>query len=243
MGAPLDMPRPIAEEKTELLEPRSYQRLIMPINQATLRLGYAGYGYTVLIKYKGYSYNQSYGWNIVGRNGDTTVWGSGNSKVIAAGKDANLGYVAVVHYDACERYNGDHTTAANKYPSGIIIRYFHMSSVKVQAGQRITKDNIIGYIGATGKQNLFDYNRVHIELDYDISYPQWSPYLLNHSMNQGDIIKKGTSDTLILPYYVLHKKESAPDNQSFVKSGAQTSKGYELFHEGEVNIKTFENKK
>lgn len=239
MGAPLEMSRPNVGENSESIQPRAYQRLIMPINGGILKIGCLSSAYRRYVSDKGWgSSENNYGYCITGTGtANRTVWGSGNGKVVEAGWDENLGWVAVVHYDACQQYDNAVTGLPGKdtHHNGIIMRYFHMGSVKVSKGQRITKDNIIGTIGQTGKQNLFDYDRVFIELDTDINYPTWSPYLLKYSMGAGDRIKKGISSTFLQPWSILHKKESAPDNQTFVGSIDNKYNGIEWYYQGEVS--------
>ncbi len=245
MGAPLDMPRIIVKENLETKEAKAYQRLIMSINAGILKIGCLSDAYRKFLSDKGFGSNlNNYGYCITGTGtANRTVWGSGNGKVVEAGWDVNLGYVAVVHYDACQQYDNSRPGFPHSitHYNGVIMRYFHMGSVKVSKGQRITKDTIIGTIGSTGKQNLFDYDRVFIELDTDIDYPTWSPYLLNFNLGAGDKIKKGISSTFLQPWAILHKKESAPDNQTFVGSIDNNYNGVQWYYSGEVSgIKKYE---
>ena len=177
------------------------QRLILPINQARITAGYKNANYR---KQFGYTH---YGVDMTDKNrSDKRVWGSGNGEVTHAGWHPSGGNVVVIVYKECEAKNG-------KWYD-ITIRYFHLDSIKVKVGQKVTKDTMIGYYGNTGSSSGA---HLHIEVDHDIKYPNYTP----QTSRSNDVLKSGR-DTTLNPVDILWCKTSAPDNQSVHHAGYDT---------------------
>lgn len=171
------------------------QKLISPINVPRITSGYKGAGYKA--KY-GFPH---FGHDLVSTTTDTTVWGSGKGKVLAAGIDNFYGNTVIVLYD--DAYNHKDKSTKN-----IVIRYFHLAKLLVKAGQSVTTQTKIGNYGATGKN--VDGAHLHFEVDYDtINYAN-SP---SSGVKDSNIIKKGIDKTMCNPADVMHIKTTAPDNQ------------------------------
>lgn len=129
----------------------------------------------------------------------------------------------------------------------VIVRYYHLQSYAVQAGQTITKDTIIGYTGRTGKECYMSATRTglcRIEVDRDTAYPCYSGALMP-SWPQGEIIKRGNNDTISMPKYVFHVKSSAPDNQKIHPSvlttytNPNTNVNYPWYNDDENNLAVY----
>jgi len=168
------------------------QKLILPINKATITASYKNPNYKAQFKYT------HFGMDLIG---NTTLYASGNGIVTHCGLDSLFGNVIVIVYD---------TAIVQGQEMPITARYFHLASIGVKVGQRVTKDTIIGYMGKTGK--LVTGVHLHLEFDKDTKYPNFSP------TGNGTIIKGGT-DTTINPASVLWVKTTAPDNQSITGQG------------------------
>jgi len=175
------------------------QRLILPINECRVTAGY-----------KNELYKKAWGFPHYGVDYHTgaatpTIWGLGDGEVAAAGFDSLFGGTVVVVYPAVlVHWDG--------VVRDLVARCFHMKSIAVKAGQRVTKDTRLGIMGNTGHYK-FDPH-LHIEFDNDILRPCHVPGLAK----DGNIIKRGM-DTTIDPSGVLHVKVSAPDSQQIVNRG------------------------
>lgn len=177
------------------------QKLILPINKCRITAGFKNANYK---KQFGYTH---YGVDMTDKDRvDTTIWGSGNGEVYDIGWSDSGGIVVAIIYKDCLLPNGS--------VKNLVIRYYHLSSVNVKKGQKITKDTRIGYYGNTGASSGA---HLHIEIDTDINYPLHTPQI---SKNSG-ILKKGT-DTVLNPVDVLWIKTTSPDNQSVSDSGYDT---------------------
>ena len=196
------------------------QQLILPINNHKLLIGTTSQGLEKYAKkVHGVDIKQFGSWTIsdLTENHGVKIWGSGNGTVIAVGKDTNFGNVAVVKYPNVE------SRVLGGVLGDVIVRYYHLQSYAVKAGQTITKDTIIGYTGRTGKV-YYPGARTglcRIEVDRDTQYPCYSGALMP-SWPQGEIIKRGNNDTVSYPKYVFHVKSSAPDYQKVNPSALST---------------------
>ena len=177
------------------------QKLISPINQFRITAGFKNENYK---KQFGYTH---YGVDMTDKDRkDTKIWGSGVGEVYGTGWSESGGNVVAVIYKNCLLPNGS--------VKDLVIRYYHLKSIYVKAGQKITKDTIIGHYGNTGASSGA---HLHIEIDVDVKYPLYTPQI---SKNSG-ILKKGT-DTVINPVDVLWIKTTSPDKQSVHNSGYDT---------------------
>lgn len=177
------------------------QKLILPINKSRITAGYKNSNYK---KEFGYTH---YGVDLTDQaRSDKRIWGSGKGKVIHAGWHPSGGNVVVIVYKQCEAKDGKWYDIA--------IRYFHLESICVKVGQEVTKDTVIGYYGNTGASSGA---HLHIEVDHDIKYPNYSP----QTSRSNDVLKSGVDSTLN-PVDILWCKTSAPDNQSVISAGYNT---------------------
>ena len=121
------------------------QRLVLPINNFKPTAGYKNKKYL-----KKWKFNH-YGIDCVRSD---IVYALANGVVMAAGCDgkngkttgatSGCGYVAIVVYKDCEN---NKTGKA----SDLTVTYMHLREMpKVKAGQAVTKDIVIGYMGITG---------------------------------------------------------------------------------------------
>lgn len=179
------------------------QRLILPINKSRMTANYKNANYK---KEFGYTH---YGVDLTDQERkDKRVWGSGNGEVTHLGEHPSCGYVMVVVYKDCECTDGK--------IRDIAMRYYHLEkdSFKVKVGQKITKDTVLAIYGSTGASTG---DHLHIELDVDIKYPNYTP----QTRQSNSVLKSGT-DTTINPQTVLWVKTSSPDYQYMVSSGYNT---------------------
>lgn len=173
------------------------QLLIMPINAARVTAGYLNKNYQNTYGYR------HYGLDITDqKKTDRTLWGSGNGTVLAAGWDDNTGYTVIVRYDNVLLKNGS--------VKDVVIRIWHMESINVKKGQRITKDTKLGRYGNTGRYSSGAH--CHLEIDTDVKYYNYTP---SFAKANGQIIKAGINSTLN-PADVLCVKTTSPDYQSII---------------------------
>ena len=175
------------------------QKLILPINATRITAGYKNANYR---KEFGYTH---YGLDLTDKaRSDKRVWGSGKGKVTHAGWHPSGGNVVVIVYEDCQLVNGQ--------VDDLAIRYFHLDSIAVKVGQVISKDTVIGMYGNTGASSGA---HLHMEIDMDTKYPNYSP----QTSKSNDVLKAGV-DSTIKPTLALWCKTSAPDNQSVVGSSS-----------------------
>ena len=179
------------------------QKLILPINKCRVTAGYKNTNYR---RRFGYTH---YGVDFTDKSRkDTRIWGSGVGKVTHAGWSSSGGNVVIIVYKDCELTNGRVTDLA--------FRYYHLKSIKVRVGQSVTKDSVIGHYGNTG---FSAGAHLHLEIDTDTRYPNYTPQI---SRNSG-VLRRGTDSTLD-PVTALHIKTTYPDYQSITDSGYNTVK-------------------
>ena len=180
------------------------QKLILPINKCRITAGYKNANYT---REFGYTH---YGVDMTDKDRrDYTVYASGKGKVTHTGFNSSGGNVVVIVYRDCQLTNGD--------TSDIVLRYFHLKSIKVKVGQNVNKDTIIGLYGNTGYSSGA---HLHLECDTDVNYPNYTPQIASSSSNS--VLKKGIASTMLNPTQVLYVKKTRPDYQSVVSSGYNT---------------------
>lgn len=185
------------------------QRLILPINRARVTAGYKNENYQ---KEFGYTH---YGCDLTdSKKSILTVWGSGKGKVTHCGFHPTGGNVLVVVYKDCELPNGK--------VMDIAMRYYHLDKIYVKVGQQITKDTKLALYGNTGASHG---DHLHIELDGDIRFPNYTP----QTSKSNEVLKKGI-DTTLNPVDVLWCKTTAPDNQSVVSAGYNTVSSSDLIY-------------
>ena len=180
------------------------QKLILPINKCRITAGYKNANYT---REFGYTH---YGVDMTDKDRrDYTVYASGKGKVTHAGFNSSGGNVVVIVYRDCQLTDGR--------TRDIVLRYFHLKSIKVRVGQNVTKDTIIGLYGNTGYSSG---SHLHLECDTDVNYPNYTPQIASSSSNS--VLKKGIASTMLNPTQVLYVKKTRPDYQSVVSSGYNT---------------------
>ena len=177
------------------------QKLILPINKLRITAGYKNANYR---KEFGYTH---YGCDFTDQaRADKKVWGSGKGTVSHAGWSNSGGNVVIVVYPDCLLTDGT--------VRSLVIRYYHLDSIKVKVGQSVSKDTVLGYYGNTGASSGA---HLHIEIDTDTKYPNYTPQI---SKDNG-VLKRGT-DSTINPTLALYVKSTAPDYQSVKNSGYDT---------------------
>lgn len=191
------------------------QKLIMPINKARITASYKNANYTREFGYVHYGVDMT---DKDRRN--YTLYASGNGTVSHCGFNKSGGNVVVIVYRDCELPIGG--------TRDIVLRYFHLKTIKVKVGQKVNKDTVIGLYGNTGYSSGA---HLHLEADTDVKYPNYTPQISASASNS--VLKKGVASTMLNPRDVLWVKTSRPDYQSVVSSG------YNTVGKGEVNYKKF----
>lgn len=179
------------------------QRLILPINKCKLTASWKTSAY-----YNAYGFIH-YGVDLVAMDGSATgirtIYASGDGEVVATGCDNVVGNViSVKYYDALHR------------PSGrswdVVFRYYHLNSINVKPGQKVSKDTVLGEYGNTGSLTMGKH--LHIEADTDTTYPLYSPTVKNSNLIKGTAAG-ANSKTMYTPVEWLHRKTSGPDYQTW----------------------------
>ena len=177
------------------------QKLILPINKARITAGYKNTNYR---KQFGYTH---YGIDMTDQaRSDRTLYASGEGKVTHCGSHPTGGNVIVIVYDDCQLTDGRVRDLA--------VRYFHLDRIDVKVGQKVNKDTVIGLYGNTGSSNGA---HLHIEIDTDVKYPNYTP----QTSRSNNVLKSGT-DSTINPTLALYVKPTKPDYQSVKNSGYDT---------------------
>lgn len=164
------------------------QKLIMPFKKQMMLCGYKN------AEYKGYWGYHHFGVDIStiqgGAGDDPTVYAGGSGRVLAAGRDASLGWGLCVLYPGA--YN--HKTGES---CDLVARYMHMRAISVNVGDDVKAGTALG---VEGKEGTTDYH-LHLEFDTDAKYPQHTPQVAGSSF-----WLKGT-DSTVNPSFVLHVGE------------------------------------
>ena len=176
------------------------QRLILPFVRSMMLCGYK------VEKYREYWGYPHYGIDIStiqgGAGKDPTVYASGTGRVLAAGKDAKLGYgLAVLYPGAVNHRTGKAVD--------LVARYMHLRKIYVQAGDEVAPGD---KLGLEGKEGTGDYH-LHLELDTDTreEYARWSPQVssgltfwvkgVDSTVNPSDYLHIGRGQSLADPTY------------------------------------------
>lgn len=188
------------------------QKLILPINKCRITSGYKNANYK---RQFGYTH---YGVDMTDKaRKDKTVWGSGIGTITHCGWHPSGGNVVVAVYKDCLLPNGK--------TMDIAMRYYHLEKIYVTKNQKITKDTKLGLYGNTGASSGA---HLHIEVDTDIKYPNYTP----QTSKSNEVLKSGVDSTLN-PVNVLWVKASSPDWQEVSNSGydtlTSTDLGYHTF--------------
>ena len=188
------------------------QKLILPINKCRITSGYKNANYK---RQFGYTH---YGVDMTDKaRKDKTVWGSGVGTITHCGWHPSGGNVVVAVYKDCLLPNGK--------TMDIGMRYYHLEKIYVTKNQKITKDTKLGLYGNTGASSGA---HLHIEVDTDIKYPNYTP----QTSKSNEVLKSGVDSTLN-PVNVLWVKASSPDWQEVSNSGydtlTSTDLGYHTF--------------
>ena len=188
------------------------QKLILPINKCRITSGYKNANYK---RQFGYTH---YGVDMTDKaRKDKTVWGSGIGTITHCGWHPSGGNVVVAVYKDCLLPNGK--------TMDITMRYYHLEKIYVTKNQKITKDTKLGLYGNTGASSGA---HLHIEVDTDIKYPNYTP----QTSKSNEVLKSGVDSTLN-PVNVLWVKASSPDWQEVSNSGydtlTSTDLGYHTF--------------
>ena len=188
------------------------QKLILPINKCRITAGYKNAKYK---KQFGYTH---YGIDMTDQaRSDRRVYASGKGTVHSCGWHPSGGNVITIIYPECRLTNG--------VIRDLSVRYFHLDSILVKKGDKVTKDTVIGMYGNTGASSGA---HLHIEIDTDVKYPNYSP----QTSKSNDVLKAGT-DSTINPTLALWVKPSSPDNQSVKNSG------YDTVASSDLNYQTY----
>lgn len=196
------------------------QKLILPFITNRMEAGYRNNQYLKEWKY------QHYGVDLTGKD-DTTIYSSGNGKVLYAGYDNSGGNVVIIQYFDVDLNAGKH--------ADIIARYMHFETLYVRAGTTVTKDTALGIMGGTpfledNKTYRFAPH-LHLEFDTDIKYPRHSPQVSSRddkkSIDDGNILLHG-QDTTISPMYILWET----DERKMLDTGKSI-----YYNENEIKIK------
>ena len=148
------------------------QRLILPINKARITAGYKNSNYA---KEFGYTH---YGVDMTDKDRkDYKLYASGKGTVTHAGYNKSGGNVVVIVYRDCELPIGG--------TRDIVLRYFHLKTIKVKVGQKVSKDTVIGLYGNTGYSSGA---HLHLEVDKDVIYPNYTPQIAAGASNS--VLKK-----------------------------------------------------
>lgn len=174
------------------------QRLVLPLNDLRVTAGYKNPQYLAYWKFAHYGMNCT--------SPSTTVYACGNGEVVACGQDgpdltganSRLGNVVVIVYKDVLCNNGK--------VRNLTCRMYHFAAIRTSAGQKVTKDTVIGYYGNTGANTTGAH--LHIEFDTDINYPTLaygvSVKSINRIINTQAAVQKagGLADSTISPSQV-----------------------------------------
>lgn len=184
----------------------TYQKLILPINDCKVNASQYSTAYRL-------DFNMThYGVDLISKNGHKYLYGCGNGEVLLSGYDNVFGNTLIVLYKNVL----DHVTGEIK---DIILRYFHMATVKVKVGQSITIDTYLGDYGNTGQYSAGAH--LHVSADYDTHWYNYEAGLAASS----NLIKKGNDSTMFNPMEVFHIKATSPEKQS-ISLNSSTHNGY-----------------
>jgi len=167
------------------------QKLILPVNNATVTAGYKNEKYAKKFGFRHFGIDM-----IRGYADKLDVFSPGNGKVLAAGYDNVLGNVlAILYPDVINHRLGK--------VQDVIIRFNHMEPLFVKKNQLVGIKEKIGKMGSTGKYSQGVHLHMEVDTDAREKYTCYTPTLSNNS----NIMKAGT-DSTINPADVLYKGEN-----------------------------------
>ena len=176
-------------------------KLTLPLNNMMLQAGY-----------KSNTYEKEWGWKHYGVDATDPssryIYGMGEGEVVAAGQDgetltgsnSRLGNVVVIIYRGVELVDGT--------KKDITCRMYHLDSIGVKKGDKVTAKTVIGKYGNTGANTTGAH--LHVEFDTDVNWPTLAPGV---SIGKGKIINTaetyskagGIADSTIDPAKVWNK--------------------------------------
>lgn len=147
--------------------PSGSQLLIYPMKKATISAGCRNVAYR---NYYGYEH---YGTDFDTKDGSAfDVIASGEGEVLGTEFNSgnSIGGVVVIRYN-------DVYSPSTKTVRDLIVRYYHMESLNVKKGDKVSAYDVIGHVSATHRW----WNHVHMEMDTDTSYPFNTPQVTENS--------------------------------------------------------------
>lgn len=185
------------------------QRLIMPINQSRITVGYKSNApayHEQAIK-NGFSDPVHYAVDMVGTprsfyaSGDGTVVGYSTTDAGSLGK-----WLAV-------RYNNVIDIHGNNI-GDVVFRYCHLDDIYKTSGEVHVDDaSPMARYGSTGTGASLPH--LHMEVDTDVEHPNKTPSL---SGSSNGLVGGKNNDTTIDPFEVFYRKTSIPENQTVTPS-------------------------
>lgn len=171
----------------EVYAPSGSQLLFFPMEECTVAAGYKNAKYKRDYGYVHYALDFDDRWGK-----DFNVLASGEGKVLGTEKNNNsIGGVVVIQYDNV--FN-----PTTKLKRSLIVRYYHLYSIKVKKGQIVKAYETIGTISGSHKW----WNHIHFEVDTDIKHPFYTPQVAENSSKL--LVRAGaTATTIINPLTVL----------------------------------------
>lgn len=195
--------------------PAGAQLLILPINLAVVTAGYKSTAYE---KQMGFVH---YGVDFFSKTGDTIVYAMGEGEVVAAGLDGTSGDYSGMGWVTVIRYPRVYLPASEQVRDLVATTFHHQpGSLRVKAGDRVTKDTVIGRYGNTGGTTVNGGrmgSHLHLQFDVDTAHPL---HCYGISGRASKILQRGTVDSTLNPFGVLTMKTSAPDHQTVTLQSA-----------------------
>lgn len=173
------------------------QKLEMPFKRQMMLCGYKNPQYKAYWGYHHFGIDVS---TIQGGAGDDpTVYASGHGTVLAAGRDAKLGFGLCILYPSV--YN--HRTGQTY---DLVARYMHLRSISAKCGDVIQAGIALGI---EGKEGTGDYH-LHLEFDTDTKWPVYTPQVAgsnfwhkgsDSTVNPSDLLYIGPDQVIVDPTY------------------------------------------
>lgn len=185
------------------------QKLVLPFKRNIVSAGFKSPDY---LRYYGFNH---YGWDMGCDESGYNVYGLGEGVVVEAGYDRGVGNVLVIRYDNVKLNDGSVTN--------LICRMYHLKRYNVDAGSRVTKNQIVAEYGNTGAGGWGIH--LHIEFDTDTNYPCYAP-----SVKGSNIIKSGNASSVVAPANVFN----LDDDQSIRTCPANNNRVWSA--KGEIDL-------
>lgn len=139
--------------------PQGAQVLTFPLKSGWISAGYQNANYLKKNKF------QHYGTDFYDDKGYANVFASGGGVVLGTEFCKNsVGNIAVIRYDNV-------FLPSTGEQISLIARYYHMLSLSVKEGDRVTEGQTIGAVDSGHEW----YHHVHMELDTDLDHPFHTP--------------------------------------------------------------------